>query len=374
MGDKKFIPEASRIVESAVKIGLVPDDKFDKGSSGSSGGTAQSSGGGAKGRGSTAEPDGGAQDATAEARRTPTKRKTKAQLAAEARDGCDHKTPSPEVGSYEYDGEYIPPPTSTTPARKRTPKASSTAPPSSVSSSKLPINDKLAFLSPFLTVINPSVYTALQLMAELRADFNFFSLLVAREAQRIPVSLVQDLQAYLRNSLSGTIRADLGEQELYKRYFMEADKPRRERIEWVRGLQNRVTKISEVVEKLEVVKEQLEMECAANGRSAKWWRKTKRGNKGRKEQPVQTEKQVESSVANATATVTPPSKVKKSVTTTPTSNTATPTPAELSAKASRSQSAAATTSAKKTSPRTPRNGKSMFTTPDGTPTKTSPSQ
>lgn len=386
-GDKTFVPEATKIVESAAKIGLVPEDKLEKGVSGSSGGLVRSfagGGGGAKGRGSTAELDGDGKAATAETGRTVARRKTKAQQAVEARDVYEHKTPSPEVraGSYEYDDEYIPPPTPTppTPARKRTPKANSTTP-STVSSSKLPTHDKLAFLSPFLTVINPLMHTALQLMAELRADFNFFSLLVAREAQRIPVSLVQDLQAYLRNSLSGTIRGDLGEEELYKRYFMEADKPRRERVEWIRELQNRVTRISEVVEKLEVVKQQLEMERAASGRGGKWWKKTKSGGKSRSnEQPVpQTEKPVEATVTNAAADVTtPPPKTKKNVTATPTSHTATPTPAELSAKAiqsqSQSQGSATTPIAKKTSPHTPRKTKSMFTSPNSIPTKTSPSQ
>ncbi|SAM84354.1 uncharacterized protein UBRO_05594 [Ustilago bromivora] len=378
MGDKKFVPEASRMVDSAIKIGLVPDKALDKGSAGSSsGGTQTCGGGGSKLGGSTAEPDADARDTFAEVHRTP-KRKSKAQLAAEAKEACDHNPRSPEVGSCEYDDEYIPSstptPTPAAAARKRTPKSASNAPAQPSEN----VNDKLALLSPFLAVINPSVYAALQLMAELRADFYFFALLVAREAQRIPVSLVQDLRAYLRNSLLGTIRADLGEEKLYKRYFYEADKPRRERVEWIGELRSRATKISEVVEKLEVVREQLEMERAANGRGAKWWRKSKSGGsrvgaKDHQQQQVQTEKQGETSMPNATtAPVTPPPKTKKSATTTPTGTTL--PRAEISIKPSQSQSTTVTPTAKKTSPLTPRQSRSMFSTPDSTPTKPPPSQ
>ncbi|UTT89442.1 hypothetical protein NDA17_007191 [Ustilago hordei] len=378
MGDKKFVPEASRMVDSAIKIGLVPDKALDKGSAGSSSGGRQTcGGGGSKLGGSTAEPDADARDTFAEVHRTP-KRKSKAQLAAEAKEACEHNPRSPEVGSCEYDDEHIlsstPTPTAAAAARKRTPKSASNAPAQPSEN----VNNKLALLSPFLAVINPSVYAALQLMAELRADFNFFALLVAREAQRIPVSLVQDVRAYLRNSLPGTIRADLGEEELYKRYFYEADKPRRERVEWIGELRSRATKISEVVEKLEVVREQLEMERAANGRGAKWWRKSKNGGskvgaKYHQQQQVQTEKQGETSMPNATtAPVTPPRKTKKSATTTPTGITL--PHAEISIKPSESQSTTVTPTAKKTSPLTPCQSRSMFSTADSTPTKPPRSQ
>nr|CDI54403.1 conserved hypothetical protein [Melanopsichium pennsylvanicum 4] len=74
---------------------------------------------------------------------------------------------------------------------------------------------------------DPWLHTALKLMASLRGDFGSISLFVAREAQRVPVTLMKDLQSYLRGVVE-TFGDDLGEEQVYERYFYEVDRPRRE--------------------------------------------------------------------------------------------------------------------------------------------------
>jgi hypothetical protein len=98
----------------------------------------------------------------------------------------------------------------------------------------------------------------LRLMAELRADFNFFALEVAKECMRIPTTIMETLHSTLRNEALSVIRANRSEEELYQRYFYEADRPRREHNEYTSALGQRVQDTNAAV--AEVQKLQVELD------------------------------------------------------------------------------------------------------------------
>lgn len=124
------------------------------------------------------------------------------------------------------------------------------------STPKLTIHRQLAFGSSILLETDPWMYTALKLIAALRGDFNFFSLLVVQEAQRIPISVMKGLRSHLR-TVSETFGDSLSDDEIYKRYFYEADKPRREREEWMQQLEVKLDGLSAVLAELEDLNERL---------------------------------------------------------------------------------------------------------------------
>lgn len=98
----------------------------------------------------------------------------------------------------------------------------------------------------------------LRLMAELRADFNFFALEVAKECMRIPTTIMETLHSTLRNEALSVIRANRSEEELYQRYFYKADRPRREHNEYTSALGQRVQDTNAAV--AEVQKLQVELD------------------------------------------------------------------------------------------------------------------
>ncbi|GAC74303.1 hypothetical protein PANT_10c00100 [Moesziomyces antarcticus T-34] len=98
----------------------------------------------------------------------------------------------------------------------------------------------------------------LRLMAELRADFNFFALEVANECVQIPTAIMKDLYSALRSKVLSVICANRSEEELYQRYFYEADRPRREHNEYTSALGQRVQDTDAAV--AEVQKLQVELD------------------------------------------------------------------------------------------------------------------
>ncbi|SPO46731.1 uncharacterized protein PSANT_04417 [Moesziomyces antarcticus] len=98
----------------------------------------------------------------------------------------------------------------------------------------------------------------LRLMAELRADFNFFALEVTKECIRIPTTIMETLHSTLRSEALAVIRANRSEEELYQRYFYEADRPRRERNEYTSALGQRVEGLNAAVAELQALQVELD--------------------------------------------------------------------------------------------------------------------
>ncbi|SPO28253.1 uncharacterized protein UTRI_04650_B [Ustilago trichophora] len=287
MGDRSFGADLIKTVEVLRRHGMVMVND----TGGEGGGTrmsaisvlgAQSSGG--RGRS-------GASDLVEDANKTPARRRNQggaaSPSAAASPSRSGGKTPPPPPPPLEPGKAALSPSTDTpplTPTRRRTTPTpvirpatltTSTSPGSTTRSiAQLPFKPQLALLYPLLSLTKPWLYTALQLMAELRADYNFFSLFVACEAQRIPVSLVQDLHAHLVATVSTTIRSQFGEKQLYERYFHEADRPRRERCEWMQDLERRIEGLNGVIQEERELYELLERVEAVNG----GWMKDVRGS------------------------------------------------------------------------------------------------
>ncbi|CDR99627.1 hypothetical protein [Sporisorium scitamineum] len=152
MGDRRFLDNANRMIDFQYKSGLVPQSRqdFDRHTYAYSGG---------RNRASTAEIDD-----------TPTLDMT-APSTAQSQAKGSKRAPSPPgpatVGRDEQCGASSPP----TPTRKRTTSAAMAA----------------GVLDRRMIRKQRWMYTALELMANLRGDFNFFLLLVADKAQGIPV-------------------------------------------------------------------------------------------------------------------------------------------------------------------------------------------
>ncbi|SPO28772.1 uncharacterized protein UTRI_04650 [Ustilago trichophora] len=269
LGDRNFGADLVRTVEVLRRHGMVRSDSGGEGRrvrvSEISLLGAQSSGG--KGRSSVA-------DLVEDANKNPARRRNRGGAASSSTAGSPSsngdKTPPPlESGQAAVSPSIETPPL--TPTRKRTTPTPVTKPATLTTSTshsssstttrstpQLSLLPQLALLSPLFSHTKPWLHTALELMAELRADYNFFSLFIACEAQRIPVSLVRDLHSHLSATVSTTIRSKFEEKELYERYFYQADQPRRERIEGMQDLERRIEGLDGVIREVRQLYELLD--------------------------------------------------------------------------------------------------------------------
>ncbi|SJX63896.1 uncharacterized protein SRS1_14598 [Sporisorium reilianum f. sp. reilianum] len=245
-GDRHFITNANKMIDFQYKAGLVSKHDFER--------LGYNTSGSGRPRASTAEPDEGS---TVEATSPATRSQVKGARKAPA------KAPSPGPTT-AVDGTASSP---STPTRKRTTTANTLddppttdvhAAPGVYSTPKLTVHRHLVLIAETMMRKQRWLYTALELMANLRGDFNFFSLLVADKAQGIPVWLMKGLYSHLAHTVSRTFGNDLADDEVYARYFYEADRPRRERVERAVRIKERRERVLGVVAELKALEEVLD--------------------------------------------------------------------------------------------------------------------
>ncbi|TKY89795.1 hypothetical protein EX895_001092 [Sporisorium graminicola] len=243
VGDRNFMVQVNKVINFQCKAGLVSKEDFER---------LGYVTGGSKTRALAAElEDGPAVETNAQPALRSQAKGSKKIAAAAAR-----TTPSPAPTIFGKD-ERIPSSSThtrrcTTGALDDTVDASelSRAAPGVYSTPKLTIHRHLVLIAETLIRKQRWLYTAIELMAHLRGDFNFFSLLVADKAHGIPVWLMKSLYSYLRHTVSRDFGSNLSDDEVYQRYFIKADRPRREEMERVVQLKERVEQLKERMERI----------------------------------------------------------------------------------------------------------------------------